>query len=815
MLVPERLKKPFYDENGTAILQRDSSGQVFSKIHSLVDPIKAAFNNSDEWHVGHVSLCDSVKIPKACGPRNEQDCYDLTAIASLGSKIKKGNAIIASFPLTVVVSNPKKDTAQISEVKTRGLSAMQRSPEFVGRTFFEPLAVGDGRLLVGRFGGSNIAWTDEGGIIRNGNYDVVYSVYEGGSSCDASKWQNLFPISHAPYHRAVNSRYDFARQPFRDPTGQIIPDGVELGITYPWMDHEAKNLVFTTISDMLFYTTKDGQIKSRFPVACANANCTNPMPSSKPELAEIESAGATRGFTIMGAWTRGKMRLLDGLINRADFGLRTQPGAFRSIRIYRESDNSPVWIKVGANRDNTAIPNLDGYPGNTTFFDSITDRFFYSKNFKPRLSRDVVWTGSVGTMTDDISFDEGLDNRLLLLADMNAALQFFPGQTQFTYFNGNPNNGNPSSEIRLQNVASSGPAYGVVVGGRVEPVALGGRFGRGVYLDSDVSHLKFRFDAAVASSDLYMGLFVSPRGVGGKRQVVRFPDGSSLSIDRGNIVIRSKLNAKDFSETTIGLPPELFVNQRWVHLGVAIKQVSRSSNSPFQMDIYIDGMVIARQTFATRPLKIGSGDLVIGGGFRGWYDEVRVMNAIPNSEEACNFAYGTIGQIEATRSSNAAQDNWLRTASRYPEFSHGLIRSELISAGVQSASSDRFVCLVNHNSRFGWSTSLPKPAAIKSYLRSTILMKAPEFRASLPRPDSTRNGFCLSCHEPAHPVPGLRITGPLSLVANRPMKNDRRKQPTQPIRILGGNLPAGLLGNHPHVWLPAQGGSVYQYMFPD
>ncbi len=743
-------------------------------------------------------------------------------MASLGNKKIKGNASIASFPLTVTVSNPKTESAYISKVETRGTS--KRSPVFVGKTFFEPLAVGDGRLLIGRFGGSTIDWIDEdedkSRKARQGAYDVVYSVYEGGSPCDASKWTNLFPISHAPHHKMVSSRYDFARHKFRDPTGVELPDGDELGITYPWMDHEAKNLVFTTISDTLFYTNPAGKIESRYPVACANSHCpsASPTPSSKTELAEIENSGATRGFTVMGAWTRGKMRLLDGMINRADFGLRTHPGAFRSVGIYRESGesgDSQVWVKVGANRDNTDIPGLDGYPGNTTFFDSITDRFFYSKNFKPQLSRDVVWTGSVGTMTDEISFDESLDNRLLLFADMNAALQFQPNQTQFSYFNGNIHNGKSSQEIRLQNVAASKPPYGVLTGGRVEPVALGGRFGRGVYLDSDKDLIKFGFNKAVPSPNLYLGLFVSPRGVGGKRQIFKFPNGSSLSIENGSIVLRAKkMGARDFSEQTISLPHNPFVNRQWVHLGLATKALPKTSNPPFQLDVYIDGMIIARQAFPTRPFTIDPGDLVIGGGFRGWYDEVRVMNALPNSEEACSFAYGTLGQIE-TAGAAATESKWKELAKRYPAVGHQEIRTELAAAGTRVAPSDQFVCLVNHNSRFGWSTALPKPATIKSYIRSPILMQSGEFKASLPRPDSRNNRFCRSCHEPAHLIPGLRVEGPLSFVANREMRNDRRKQPTQPIRIWGGRLPAGLLGAHGNLVLPAGGESVYRYIFPD
>jgi hypothetical protein len=823
MLVPERLNKHFYDENGVGILQRNAAGEVFSFIHPLATtiidahknlalptPIRDALKNND-WHVGHVSLCDTVKIPRACG---QDDCYDLTAVASLGNKVQDANAILASFPITVVVTNPKTELAQISSVQTRGTSPVQLSPVFVGRTFFEPLAVGDGRLLIGRFAGSQIDWKNDNGKSQTGTYDVVYSVYEGGSPCDASKWTSLYPITHAPHHQMVKSKYDFARQPFRDSTGEDIPDGVELGVTYPWMDHEAKNLVFTTISDTLFHAKSDTLIESRFSVACIS-ECENAVPSTRDELSTIENKGPTRGFAILGAWTRGKIRLLDGLINRADFGLLSHPGAFRSIDIYREADGSIVSVKVGANRDNKAIPNLDGYPGNTTFFDSITDRFFFDKHFQPRIARDVVWTGSNGVMTDEISFDESLDNRLLVFSDMTATLQYETNQSQLRYFNGNAQNGNPNSELRLQNIPGSGPKYGVVAGARIEPVALGGRSGRGVYLNTDQSQIKYSFDTTIRDPNLYVGFFVSPRGVGRDRQIVRFPNGSSINVNSGNIVVRSKQGTSQFTDTTVELPPRLFVNRQWVHLGIAARKTAPTANAPYQLNIYIDGMIIARQTFAKRPFMIDQGDLIIGGGFRGWFDEVRVMRSIPTIEEACNFAYGTMGLLETPASTTTSPSNWMSLAARYPDTSHAEVRAALIASGMRSAATDRFVCLVDHNSRFGWSTALPKPATIKSYLRSTLLMKGGEFKASQPRPDSRQNEFCLSCHEPAHLVPGLRIEGPLVLVPNRAMKNDRRKQPTQPIRIWGGHLPAGLLGDHSARALPANGETVYPYLFPD
>jgi hypothetical protein len=114
---------------------------------------------------------------------------------------------------------------------------LERAAQFTFQgSAFEPVVAGDGRLLIVRVGSPSLPWNDPvTGVARTPQgCDIVYCYYEGGIPADPAQWTNLCPISHAPCDPRINTKFGFARAPFRDPEGTLIPDGEDIGASYPW-----------------------------------------------------------------------------------------------------------------------------------------------------------------------------------------------------------------------------------------------------------------------------------------------------------------------------------------------------------------------------------------------------------------------------------------------------------------------------------------------------------------------------------------------------------------------------------------------------
>lgn len=96
-------------------------------------------------------------------------------------------------------------------------------------------------------------------------------------------------------------------------------------------------------------------------------------------------------------------------------------------------------------------------------------------------------------------------------------------------------------------------------------------------------------------------------------------------------------------------------------------------------------------------------------------------------------------------------------------------------------------------------------------------MLAPESNLAfgVPRPDTSQNDFCSTCHVDGQP-PSLSIEA--LLATDAPMQDDPRRQPFQPPALIFGNVPAGYV---PTTGLPASaaqapsgGLSLDQWVFP-
>ncbi|CAN5465279.1 hypothetical protein BH11MYX1_BH11MYX1_43640 [soil metagenome] len=111
-------------------------------------------------------------------------------------------------------------------------------------------------------------------------------------------------------------------------------------------------------------------------------------------------------------------------------------------------------------------------------------------------TRDVVWSITRGLATDEVAFDDFMNPNLVLLAEMTAAWEASGSPKDGLLDDGFAASGSgadapfthDSSAIRIQNAAASAivplAATGHIEGeARVEPAALGGIHGRGLWLE--------------------------------------------------------------------------------------------------------------------------------------------------------------------------------------------------------------------------------------------------------------------------------------------------------------------------------------------
>ncbi len=189
-------------------------------------------------------------------------------------------------------ANPKTPSARIAEVTHKDIS--QRLP-YLTWLLVEPMTPADGRLLIGRTELQTLSWYNENtdSYETGENIDIVYSyIEEPHQPCDVSQWKEFKPISHAPYDKR---------------------DGEDMQGSYPWIDKEAANLSMLMGTELLEEIDLDGNvITSRYPTRCVIEGCTD------EGGADIEQRSNFAGLAIFGAWTQGKVILVDGLLNDID-----------------------------------------------------------------------------------------------------------------------------------------------------------------------------------------------------------------------------------------------------------------------------------------------------------------------------------------------------------------------------------------------------------------------------------------------------------------------------------------------------------------
>lgn len=768
LLKPEKIDVPFLES---------PSGMEIMNLREYSDAMRPDRNIPNRSTNGHMTLCDpsgdlsenplaapdrANANPYACGTDGRDDCYDLVVISQLENRRIGGTSV------HIRVENPKTVNARIAEI-TVGDTA-ESDVSFPSGSFFEPTITGDGHLIVSRTDNANIAWRHPDGSNRMTKSDIVYYVNDNPddfAACDVRQFTNRYPIGHAPYDETINKRYGFAMHPFEtlDNRGNrlVLPDGFGFG-TYPWIDKSGANITFTSIGGRL--SSSGYPTRCPLDVQAKYGGCSGGAENSP-----------LNGRTLLGLWTRGKMVLLDNMINHMDHMENVQETSHREVLLYEPTGNDDGYKRVGdtRSRDIDTMPN--GNVPNSSFFDSSEHRFNYLNNMRPISPADVTWLMSTGRSTDEVVFDDYLNANGFIVSHMVQALRV---NTKY--------NVKAVLEGHLQNAATS-PYWNLPTsarmtgGGRVEIVANGGITGKGYWLDG--SHIGLAYDIPVQPRDVlsspwYYSIFIDSRSNRGTRSLITFPDGSEIRLQNSNkIIFLNSTGNQVHSVTTIGDLP----HTGWAHLGFQLSDSNRL------IETYVNGYKIDHFNTSEALFVLNPGTLTLGSridgtpSFRGWIDDFKVFAEKVNPEVACNHAKGTLAGV-----TDAAPLYWRNTANAHPSDTHNAI-TELLSRNGKSTYA-RYVCY--HDYSEDYAAHLQNiPSGLVGIREHINFPEGPLFQ-DRPRPESRNNAFCLSCHT-------LDGGGGLNLeaLALRPGINapfDERRQPLQPDPYIYGNIPANWLG---------------------
>ena len=819
LLAPEKLEKPFVDSPA------GPNALVMEKVELPFSELAGGRTGS----IQHTNICDPYtpdegarRNPYSCGDGGQDDCYDVVLISSyvrLSNTPPEGGEAppklddwdrLMGTPLHIRVSNPKTPDARIAEV-------VYGEPEFTpNRTgiLFETITPADGRLMIARRGFLPLLWENQAkDQIEIGSYDVVYGIAPPEADpCDVSYWGDLYPITHAPYDDRVNTRYPFAMQPFRDPTGAVIPDSVDIKGTYPWMDKEAKNFSIQVSGAKLFPSyAYDKNPQSRYPLRCVSEE------ECDIQFMQDNDSSKDNMFMLIGAWTQGKMVLVDGMLNDVDFRLGGLDKNHSYLSLYKPGtgkdpgDNGEV--RVGTTRGAT-IPypvfNDSGElvgnykPANMSMLDSVENRLNFLPNMQHSRFQDVVWNMSSGHSTVEFSFDDYINPDGFIVSNMVAHMEHKSNNWyRMLYFDGwHQLSRTFNAQVRVQNSATALPerwnipSHGRVYNGRMEPVANGGIRGKGMWFNGGTTRIDYDVPEqpqSVYESDWFYSLFIDPRFGDDRheRVLMRFPDKSLVTL-MGLREVRF-YNSRQRLITQVALPHTL-PEQDWSQLALLVN-AEEPMNDHQTLTLFVNGFhhftwsgsgydsAIERSNFRPTPgtLRLGKGTRWGGKrAFKGWMDEFKVFAYEPEPESICNFAHGTL--VGLPQDYNGY---WRDIANRYQPESHEFVSAELKSYGQPRF--EKYACFHDFSGdRKAHKFNLPDGTVA---LRDAIHFPEGPLYHDAPRPDSTTNEFCLSCHTDSSAVPGLRVA-PLALNTTMMAKDDPRRQPTQPPAKVYGNIPA-------------------------
>lgn len=816
LFMPEKMTTPFpLNPAGSFTMTKSTPlSSDFVRLNVANSFAAAPLNEQDYTDgvrsVTHVCLWDPGSNPQVVAG---EDVYDIKVFVT--SHSGGGSPQFFVTPIKITVSNPKTTSAFIRLVEKTGTTLA--GPVFTtpGLLAFEPVIAGDGRLLIVRVGAwSGLPWTNPNtgapGSTSGQGFDILYSYYPTGNAADPAQWSNLIPISFAPSDQRINTKFGFAMAPFRDAEGTLIPPGEDLGTSYPWIDRDAKNLFFETVFDKLHYSAGGTYNNGRY--------FQEPNTNEPADYVQGEDGGTHQGVSFLGLWSHGKMVMIDSLNNATDYAVGqgdTGTGPQHRLVTLYQPGTGPLGTEngkllLGYGRATKKMPAGENDNGN--IIDSIANLFNYRKEAFPLTRRDVVWPLSNSQQADEIVFDDYVDPDAFIIANM-AGLTTFPpdyggtsGFNYLTHHSGwNPSTNLFSDPVKLQNAATSTtdlwivPKHGLVVGnGRLEPAASGGVHGKGFSMNGSIG-LEFDVVAqpqTVTSKDWYVGLFVDCRFANDatERRLLTFPDGTSVRLYGRSQVLYADASGAVIHRITLPVPivgthplDDLLPDTGWAHLGFQIREGNTT------VDFFLNGIIYNRWEDAYAMLfKMTPGQVTVGklagtapGGFKGWIDDFKVLAHAVDFESACNHANGSLIGLP----SGYIAEWKTKFASRYPTWAHTEMTNFLKNQGETTY--PLYANYYNYKADNGAHRD-NVPAGTVALRQSVHFPEGPLFY-NRPRPDTTSNAFCVTCHHD-NAKPGLDLLA-LELDTSFNASNDPRRQPMQPPPRLYGRIPAGLVNS--------------------
>jgi hypothetical protein len=554
-----------------------------------------------------------------------------------------------------------------------------------GHSLFEPTVTGDGRLL----------------LLNLAGFGVAYS-YNTVGACRADGFENMHHVSEMPWDTEINTRYPIAMNQvgsgphvcgtgryFRDTKGRDIHWRTPIPGAYPWIDREGRNIFFAAVNE-----SRDGwRASSQSNVAPGDAYADNAR-YLNPDV------DAGKGTVALGAWTQGKMVLLDNGINFTDFG--NQPGG--------SNPGTRVAYQMSLYQDNPATAtneaNLTVRPKGSTSLLSSENQYNEYDALSPVLPFDVVWPMSSNAQHNaEIAFDDYLSNDALVVAHMNAALEvdaqgrWFPDDGFVAtrpdvaaryqedkdrragfYFARTPHLQNSSTADGYYAGGAVHPPADILLrgGARVEPVGEGGVLGKGVYLDGQNDFLDVG-GIYTTEDDWHHSLWLDSRedSATTRRVVMSFADQSFIEMSRREIVVFDAKAAGPGARQTIDISRLGLRKGQYYHLGfttttegaqrVVRFTVNGTRLGNGELRFPLSSWAVCDRGFALHLPSWGDwGWYVVGGvphpshpyaptgllPWKGWVDELRTYRVTPQQaagsyfdEIACNFALGTLVKV--------------------------------------------------------------------------------------------------------------------------------------------------------------------------
>jgi hypothetical protein len=723
---------------------------------------KVPWNNGkfpSTFEIRHATICPAPTTVIAA-PDGENDAYDLTLIGFTDTTNQSTETWQVDVHL--VVLNPKTAQAALDRQNSYVKRIVQGPTLTTVPMALEPMTTSDGQLLVARTGSPTTFDT------FTSQYNIFYAYSQSpGGFCDVAKFATEFqpkPILYAPHDPLLKDengvpRYGLAARPMRDPMNQRLVtdaqvsgppfDVPNLAGTYPWIDMAGRNLFFYALHSTNSFS---GSEQTRFPTTCVSGS----------SCAKAETLDNTRGLSVMGSWTNGKAVLLDGLINNIDFGYGVGADGQRNLALYADADP----IRFASGRANGVV-SLGPAVDNITIVDSLENLHNDKAAWQPRTRRDVVWKVSRGHVSDEVAFDDFIDPNVFLYAPMNGVANLLNGRYLDGFEQPDPQCSQAADgtfldgAVRVQNAATMPtemgdiPAAGTVTSDvRIEPAALGGIHGRGLYLPAGASlqFLLTNHGQASSQHSWYTGFFVDGAQAG---QALEIDGRFSVSLNPHSVTITPTGQSARTAATT----PTL-LGAGWTHIGLLV-QVEGATPS---VALYVNGDYVATANWPASAMATFYPDwaddtaLTLSPG-EAWVDELKIimnagfMSALP--EITCNHARGSMIQPSSGASfCRPAADNGAVT----------------VGAGETS-------------------------------LRSAQLFAGAKLVASLPRPDFSTNAFCTTCHVPTSMDPERLVSlqpAALGRSSYKRLDTDPRRQPLIPPRELFGNIPAGNIDAAPN-----------------